>query len=127
MNAFVDTDVLIDVLRKQEKAKNFLGGITKDDNITAHISVITEAEVLSGSECKETEKLEKSEALLGLFHAVDVTRALARKGAELRRQHDVALDDAIIAATVLEFDALLYTRNAGDFSKIKYLKIKVPY
>ena len=126
MSVMVDSDILIDVLRKQEKAKNFIESITKDSS-TVHISVITEAELLSGSECNETGKREKVEGLLALFHAVDVTQSLARKGAELRRQHNIALHDAIIASTALSLEAALHTRNAADFKKIKELKVAVPY
>ncbi len=126
MSAVVDTDILIDVLRRQEKAKNFIAGITENDSV-AYVSVLTEAELLSGTECKDAEKLERAEGLLATFHAIDVTQSLARKAAALRRQHNVPLDDAIIAATALEFDIVLYTRNVSDFKKIKDLKVTVPY
>lgn len=124
--AIIDSDILIDVLRQQEKAKRFIETMTKNDHV-AHISVLTEAEVLSGKDCKVNQKREKTEGLLALFQVVDVTQSLARKGAELRREHDIPLYDAIIAATALEMAIPLYSRNATDFKKIKELKLIVPY
>ncbi len=126
MNGVIDSDILIDVLRQQEKAKHFVETIAKNGNII-YISALTEAEVLSGKDCKEPERKEKTEELLSLFQVIDVTQALARKGAELRRNHDMPLHDAVIAATAIEMSAPLYSRNAADFRKIKELKLVVPY
>lgn len=126
MKAVVDSDVLIDVLRQQEKAKTFIEKITKDDNVVC-ISALTEAEVLSGKECRDNIKREKTEGLLSSLQVVDVTQSIARKGAELRREHEVSLHDAIIAATAIELKATLHSRNSSDFKKIHDLKLIVPY
>ena len=80
MKAVVDSDILIDVLRQQEK----------------------------------------TEGLLSFFQVIDVTQSLARKGAELRRDHNVPLHDAIIAATAINLKIPLYSRNADDFKKYRH-------
>lgn len=126
MKCVVDSDILIDILRQQEKAKNFVKTIMEDGD-TAHISVLTEAEVLSGEDCKVSDKKERTEELFSLFRVVDVTRALVRKGAGLRREHGMPLHDAIIAATAMEMDVPVYSRNRKHFRKIKGLKLKNPY
>ena len=126
MKAVIDSDIIIDVLRQQERAKNFIENITKDEN-TIFISVLTEAEVLSGRDCNDGIKREKTEGFLDSFEILDVTQSLARKGAELRRKHDMPLHDAIIAATALELVVPIYSRNSKDFKKIKELKVERPY
>ncbi len=126
MKAVVDSDILIDVLRQQERARVFIEKIAKDDNAVC-ISALTEAEVLSGKECRDNIKREKTEGLLSSFQVVDVTQSIARKGAALRRKHDVPLHDAIIAATAIELKIPLHSRNSSDFKKIHDLKLIVPY
>ena len=126
MKAVIDSDIIIDVLRQQEKAKNFIESITKDEN-TIFISALTEAEVLSGKDCNDVIKREKTEDFLASFEVLDVTQSLARRGAELRRKHDMPLHDAIIAATALELVIPIYSRNSKDFKKIKELKLERPY
>ena len=126
MKSVVDSDILIDMLRQQEKAKIFIEKIIKDDN-AACISTLTEAEVLSGKECMDNIKREKTEGLLSSFRVIDVTQFIARKAAEFRREHDVPLHDAIIAATAVELKVPLHSRNVNDFRKIQDLKLVVPY
>jgi len=126
MKAVIDSDIIIDFLRQQEKAKYFIEKIIKDGN-TIYISALTEAEVLSGKDCNNGEKRGKTEDFLASFEVLEVTQSLARKGAELRRKHDVPLHDAIIAATALELAVPIYSRNSKDFKRIKELKLENPY
>ena len=123
--AVIDSDILIDVLRRQEKAKVFIENITKGGEVC--ISALTEAEILSGKDCKDKTKREKTEDLLSFFQVIDVTQSIARKGAELRREHDVPLHDAIIAATAIELKIPLHSRNVNDFKRIQDMKLIVPY
>ncbi len=126
MKAVIDSDIIIDVLRQQEKAKKFVEEITKEGN-TIYISVLTESEVLSGKDCNDDTKRAKTQDFLASFEALDVTQSLARRGAELRREHDIPLHDAIIAATALDLAAPIYSRNSKDFRRIKELKLRIPY
>lgn len=126
MKAVIDSDIIIDFLRHQEKAKHFIEKIINTDN-TIYISALTEAEVLSGKDCNDDEKKGKTEDLLASFELLEVTQSLARKAAELRRKYDVPLHDAIIAATALELAVPIYSRNSKDFKRIKELKLEYPY
>jgi predicted nucleic acid-binding protein len=49
------------------------------------------------------------------------------KTAEIRKAHKVKLPDAIIAATAVEFDLTLLTRNTNDFKNIEALKLANPF
>ncbi|XWN35316.1 MAG: hypothetical protein ROO73_00790 [Roseivirga sp.] len=47
--------------------------------------------------------------------------------AALRRQYNIKLPDAIIAATSLAYDLTLITRNVADFKNITSLRLVNPY
>lgn len=46
---------------------------------------------------------------------------------QLKRQYKIKLPNAIIAATSLNKDAVLVTRNVSDFQGIAGLKIENPF
>ena len=126
MNVVVDTDILIDFFRGVESSKSFFRDILSH-RISAFISVVTEAELLSGEECNDMDKKIKIEALLGFLNKVDVDSYLAQKSGYLRRTYKISIPDAIIAATALKLNTVLYTRNLKDFNKIQGLNVKSPY
>ena len=126
MNFVVDTDIFIDFLRGVEASKIFFKKIFNSE-IVAFVSVITEAELMSGEECNDVNKKLDIAALLGLVSKVDVNSYIASKAGELRRRYKITITDAIIAATALEINAPIYTRNTKDFSKINELEVKPPY
>ena len=49
---------------------------------------------------------------------------LSKKELEIRKKYKIKLPDAIIAATAVEKDLVLVTRNTNDF-KLKGLKINI--
>ena len=65
---------------------------------TATISAITVAEVYAASDMGDAALREKRLAMLRLLDVVAVDREIAERGGELRRQHNLALPDALIAA-----------------------------
>ena len=56
-----------------------------------------------------------------------VTESILRKAAALRRQRRMKLGDAIIAATAMELEAELVTRNVEDFRNIAGLRVINPF
>ena len=46
---------------------------------------------------------------------------------EVRKKYRIKLPDAIIAATALHHDLILFTNNTMDFDKIKGIKLLNPY
>ena len=46
---------------------------------------------------------------------------------EVRKKYRIKLPDAIIAATALHHDLILFTNNTSDFDKIKGIKLLNPY
>lgn len=122
----IDTDILIDFLRKSEEAKKLIVAIINED-ILGLISVITEAELFSGSECSDPGKRKAVEELLLLMNKVEVDSDIAKKAGEFRREYHTPLLDSLIAATAVTLKAVLCTRNTKHFRQIKELKISVPY
>jgi len=119
----VDTDIFIDFLRGMKYAYEFLNKNSKE----IAFSALTETELLAGKECDDTKKREDILHLLSEFEKIPIGNPLAQVAGDLRRKNDIKIPDAIIAASALQEDALLVTRNAKDFEKIKELKVKKPY
>ena len=115
MTAVVDTSVLIDYLRGHPGAAQVL----ERERVRGplHASEITRLEVLAGMRSAEEHD---TRSLLGtlIWHPVDAE--IAERAGELGRQwlpshHSIDGADLAIAATVLQADAHLLTRNVKHF------------
>ena len=109
----VDTDVFIDHLRGTHAFK------PSDHRV--HYSVITRAELFAGSAATAAVNI-----LLGPFRELVVSRLIAERASELRRENGVRLSDALIAATAIEEGLALMTRNRRDFTRIRGLRLHAP-
>ena len=92
---------------------------------TIRISAISKVEVLGFRGLNTTDKI-YFEALFRQLTAFSIDNAILDKATVLRQQHRLSLGDAIIAATVLQYNCTLYTRNISDFSKIIGLMVVNP-
>lgn len=126
MKQVIDTDIFIDFLRKFEPSKEIMKELS-GDKYAAFISVLTETEIFSGSECSDPEKKVRAEEILILTNKVVVDSDIARKAAEFRRLYGTPLVDAIIAATAFKLKAILYSRSAKHYSRIKEIRVERPY
>lgn len=125
MRVLLDTDIFIDILREYPKSLKIFKDIV-NGKIIAYYSAITEAELFSGEECKDTEKRNAVLKLLALCTKIKVDNEIARKAGELRRKFKVTLDDALIASSALLLKIPLMTRNVKDFKSLPLKMIK-PY
>ncbi|MCL2454736.1 MAG: type II toxin-antitoxin system VapC family toxin [Micrococcales bacterium] len=111
MRALVDTSVMIDVLRGDDAAVEFL---TTCDEV--HASEVSRAEVLTGMRAPEKVATHR---LLSVFtwHPLDakIAEVAGRLGRTYRRSHQLDVADLVIAATALHLDAELATRNVKHF------------
>ncbi len=114
VDLLVDTDVFVDHLRGHRAFS------TDGDRI--HYSVITRSELFAGRETQE----DPVRVLLAPFTEVAVDRAIAERGGRLRREFAIALPDALVAATALERDLTLMTRNGKDFEAVPGLSVRSP-
>ncbi len=96
----VDTDIIINYLKGMGNARDFLMRII-DERVLGFFSVITEAELLSGSRNADDESAIYS--ILDYMEAIEVERNIAVTAGKLRQKYYAAyrveLPDAIIAAT----------------------------
>ncbi len=107
----VDTDALIDFLRKKDEARLLLEKASRAADL--YLSVVTLAELLAGMRPSEEKATEE---LIGGFSVLPVTEKIARRAGALRRRHkSVLLPDCLIAATGLEEDCVLLTGNRKDY------------
>ncbi|MDJ0674161.1 MAG: type II toxin-antitoxin system VapC family toxin [Calothrix sp. MO_167.B42] len=90
------------------------------------ISPIVRIELLSFSGLSEDEE-QLIEDLLSQFSSVPLLREIEDQTIQLKRRYKIKLPDAIIAATALNQDAFLVTRNISDFKGIAGLKVENPF
>lgn len=118
MIAVFDTNILIDYLNGEVKAKNT---IEQYDQIA--ISVITYIEVMVG--VKDVHK-KNVEYFLKSFQILNFDEKMTEDIVKVRNTLRVKLPDAIILATARQNKAILVTRNSKDFSKNQQ-DIVIPY
>jgi predicted nucleic acid-binding protein len=126
MAIVVDTSVIIDHLRGDERAHHVLRGAARaGERLTA--SVMTRAEVLAGMRKSEERTTRR---LLNTLDWVAVDAELAERAGllanrYLRSHPGVDPVDYVIAATVERLDADLWTRNVKHFPMFPGLR--APY
>ncbi|MBS3170002.1 type II toxin-antitoxin system VapC family toxin [Candidatus Woesearchaeota archaeon] len=118
----VDTDIFIDLLRGFGPSLSFFG---EEEEII--FSAVTEAELLSGQQCKDAVIRERVLHFLSQFEKITVGNPLVQIAADFRRKYGIALPDALIAASAFVNNATLITRNVKDFQKIREIKVEKPY
>jgi len=122
----LDSDILIDHLRKEQKALDYLQQEI-DAGSLLFISVISRTEIFSGARKGEEGTIQ---GLFDLLTPVDVDVAIADRAGEylkkFSKSHSVTIGDAIIAATAREMGGALVTRNLKHYP-MKDLKIIKPY
>lgn len=116
----LDTDVVIDFLRGQAAAVEFV----KQHSEAIHLSTITVAELFSG--VKGRREHEELERFLALFPVLDVTVPIARAAGRLRQafgpSHGAGLADCLIAATAKQHGLHLQTLNVRHFPMMDSLQ-----
>ena len=121
----VDTDIIINYLKGKGNAMDFLMRII-DERASGFFSVITEAELLSGSRNADDESAIYS--IPDCMEAIEVKRNIAVTAGKLRQKYYAAyrteLPDAIIAATANEYELVLATANKKHFNMFKEIEVK---
>jgi len=119
----VDTDILIDVSRHVEQAIDTLDGYFESHVVA--ISVITQLELMLG--CENKREFENLDEFLKRFELIDVSTSISQKSVDLfksfRLSHGVMIADMLIAATALEYECSLVSKNQKDFRFIDDLNL----
>ena len=88
-------------------------------------SIVSLVQALGYQNLPDEERL----TLVEIFRVIDVlplTRVIADRAVKLRQQRRMSLGDAIIAATALEHNLTLITRNTRDFRWIVGVRLLNP-
>jgi hypothetical protein len=109
MRAIVDSDVLIDYLQGENKAKLELDRYPKRE-----ISIVSWMEIMAGADSEEEEKA--CRGFLNSFIIHQLTMEVASEAVNIRKEHRIRLPDAIVWATARNQGCLLVTRNTKDFA-----------
>ena len=121
----IDTNILIyylnGILPAQSEEK--IDAIFDD---SLNISVISKIEFLGWYGFSEKD-YHKAELLVSASNILLLTDDVAEIAIQLRKQNNIKLADAIIAATALSHEMILVTRDEKDFMKIDSLKIYNPF
>ena len=121
MNMFLtDTDVLIDFLRGNEKAIEFIS--ENSENIL--VSTITVTELYAG--LRNENEMNELDSFLGLFQIISIDAEIAKKAGLLKREylksHNLGIADCLIAASAIASNAKLKTLNIKHFPMFKNLE-----
>lgn len=92
------------------------------DDATAAISVITRAEVLAWP-AHTAQSIEMAMVGMGSFEQLGIDVAEADEAARIRRDHNLKLPDALIAATAMLRGLSVVTANARDFERVAQLAV----
>ena len=119
----IDSDIVIDFLRGEKQALTLL----KAETDALCFSAVTVAEIHAGVRgAREEEEVDRLFSLIPVFAVShDIARHAGKFVKQYRASHAVELPDAIIAATCIAHDALLYTLNVKHYPMFK--NIKPPY
>ncbi|WP_435357243.1 type II toxin-antitoxin system VapC family toxin [Emticicia sp. SJ17W-69] len=117
----IDTNVIVDAQmgNLSEKGLQLLRDII-NENFT--ISFITYIEVLGYKEVSQT-----TEDFINLANVIEINKPIIDACISLRKQKNIKLPDAIIAATALVHGLTIISRNTKDFQNIKSLNCVNPH
>jgi predicted nucleic acid-binding protein len=119
----VDTDILIDAGRGVSDAVAYLQLV--EQQLPLATSVVTQMELFIG--CRNKTELQSVERFLLRFRIIQLTERISESAVDLLRQyrlsHGLLIADALIAATALDFDVHLLSKNQRDYRFISGLHL----
>jgi len=120
----IDTSILVEIDRgiTEEKIKKI------KDNINPKISTITVSELYTGAYKREKTDESSLENLISAFKQIPLNQEIAKKAGELisRKQEKdlgIGINDIYIAATAIQKNEKLLTKDVQDFNEINDLEV----
>ncbi len=124
--SIVDTDILIDATKRRVDATTFLAG---QQGAEIQISIVSAMEVVTG--CRDKAELVQTQKFLQRCTILPVSETASQIGYQLVElfalSHGMEIADALIAATALERELTLYSKNIRHFRMIPELTVIRPY
>jgi predicted nucleic acid-binding protein len=117
----INTNIIIDAQMKTipEKGLFFLKNVINENFI---ISFITYIEVLGYKNIQQS-----TADFINLASVIEIDKSIIDNCVALRKQKNIKLPDAIIAATALVNNLTIISRNTKDFQNIKGLSYLNPH
>lgn len=122
MKYLIDTNIIIDHLRGDQKATDFLLQ-AEQGKIKALTTVITEYELLI-YENIPPHQVEKIKKLFSFIPKRTITSKVAKQAAIFRKKYKTDIADALIAGVAFISKTTLLTRNLKHFQNIKEIKVQ---
>lgn len=121
----VDTSIIIDFLRKKNKANSLFWSIINEYDCC--ISTITEFELFCGATTEE--KKRELKIIINSLQIISFDEDVSRKSAEIyislrQKNKNIEYRDIFIASTAIVSNLPLATLNQKHFNRIKELKLK---
>lgn len=124
-DVLLDSDILIDFSKKDPFVTERLEELQKAS--ACYLSIISYMELLIGARNKEESRIITSFLERGGFGIIHINLTISYKAVDLIKSfalsHGLKIPDALIAATALDENLSIYTRNLKHFCHIPNLKI----
>lgn len=121
----IDTNILIYVsqYKMPSDSDEF---IKKVFNESFNISIITEIEFLGWGKFSLNE-LKEAKKFIHIAEIFSINNEIKDLAIKLKQKYNIKLADSIIAATAIENNFTVITRNQKDFEKINEIKVYNPF
>jgi predicted nucleic acid-binding protein len=123
MVSLIDTDVMIDLSRENAEAASYLDSLSDPA-----ISIITAQELIVGARNKRD--LSAIDSLVSTYRVIHIDAAIGRLAYELLKRYarsdGLRTFDSLIAATAIEQNCPLVSRNRKHFAMIEGLRLEAP-
>ena len=122
----IDTVILIDAGRNVNEAVNCLQQV--EQQFSAIVSSVTQMELIIG--CRDKNELRSLDHFLEKLQIISVSEQISDTAIDLLKQyrlsHGLQIADALIAATAIDTDIQLVSKNQRDYRFIEDLRL-LPY
>ncbi len=123
MISLIDTDVMIDLSRQNTAAADYLDSLSD-----IAISIITAQELIVGA--RDKRDVSAIDALLSAYSVIHIDAAIGQRAYQLLKVYakpdGLRPFDSLIAATAIEQNCVLVTRNRKHFAMIDGLRLEAP-
>jgi predicted nucleic acid-binding protein len=124
MPYLIDSDVLIDISRGKQAAREYVDALTEG----WAISQVSALELIVGA--RDKKELANIDAFLSAFVVVPLRESTGKRAYELlklyAKPHGLHVFDSLVAATAIEEGLTLVSKNLRHFGVIQGLSLEVP-
>jgi predicted nucleic acid-binding protein len=123
MVSMIDTDVKIDLSRQNAEAADYLDSLSDPA-----ISIVTAQELIVGA--RDKRELYAIDSLVSTYRVIHIDAAIGRLAYELLKRYaksdGLRTFDSLIAASAIEQNCTLVSRNKKHFAMIEGLRLEAP-